>query len=363
LVQTSRIWDIAKQKSTSLNKIAVLFWQNTMYCKADIVVTPRPLHVNNDMIMWCYSKPAGYYDDELRVKFGEFNLATYWGPFASPKSSEWITHATIYTLKKYAPGLTLTYIPHIDYSAQRFGKNSTEVKHDLKIADQLVGDILTAAQEMGTMENTQFIVLSEYGFNDVTSSIPLNLKLRDSGLLLTRKIQSKEYIDYELSRAFAMVDHQIAHIYIKEDSVHDTLRVLEDTEGIDMILANEHDKSRLNINNQRSGNIIAIADRDKWFNYYWWYDMEKAPGFVKTVDIHRKPGYDPVELFVDRDTGSIPLDTSLVKSSHGRPMDPKTGEGAGFYASNYRSDIERRNDNYIDCIDVGRYLIKTTSYL
>lgn len=370
LVQTDRVWDIIKKKknkpsssfsSFSNLKTAVLFWQNTMYARSDIIVTPRPLHFQDGMQMWCYSKPIGFYDNQLKQKLGEFNLSSYWGPFASSKSSEWIANATKYTLENERPNLMFTYIPHVDYSAQRFGKKSRQVQNDLKKADEIVGDIINKAVQLGIKDETQFIILSEYGFNDVKAAVPLNLRLRDEDLLNTRTINDKEYIDYEYSNAFAMVDHQIAHIYVKEGFVDQTKKLLEDTEGINRILSDE-EKRRLKIDHERSGELIAISDRDKWFSYYWWYSSDKAPSFARTVDIHRKPGYDPVELFVDPSTKSIPFDTSLIKSSHGRPADPNTEEGYSLYVSNRRSDISSGNSseqtsNSINCVKIGQYLI------
>ena len=373
LVQTDRVWDIIKKKknkpsssssssSFSNLKTAVLFWQNTMYARSDIIVTPRPLHFQDGMQMWCYSKPIGFYDNELKKKLGEFNLSSYWGPFASSKSSEWITNAAKYTLENERPNLMFTYIPHVDYSAQRFGKKSRQVQDDLKKADEIVGDIVDKTVQLGIKDDTQFIILSEYGFNDVKAAVPLNLRLRDKDLLITRNINDKEYIDYEYSNAFAMVDHQIAHIYVKEDFVDQTKKVLEDTQGMDRILSGE-EKRQLNIDHERSGELIAISDRDKWFSYYWWYSSDKAPSFAQTVDIHRKPGYDPVELFVDPKTNSIPFDTSLIKGSHGRAADPSTEEGYSLYVSNRKSDISigdnssERNTATINCVNIGQYLI------
>jgi predicted AlkP superfamily pyrophosphatase or phosphodiesterase len=263
--------------------------------------------------------------------------------------------------------LMFTYIPHVDYSAQRFGKKSRQVQDDLKKADEIVGNIVEKTVQLGIKDDTQFIVLSGYGFNDVKTAVPLNLRLRDKDLLITRTINDKEYIDYEYSNAFAMVDHQIAHIYVKEGFIDQAKKVLEDMQGIDRIVSGE-EKRRLNIDHERSGELIAISDRDKWFSYYWWYTSDKAPNFARTVDIHRKPGYDPVELFVDPNTKSIPFETSLIKSSHGRPVDPSTEEGYSLYVSNRKSDIsgdnsfERTNTTStttaINCVKIGQYLFK-----
>ena len=382
LVQVDRVWDVAKKNnkpasgvsspsSVSLGssfsslKTAVLFWQNTMYAGSDIVVTPRPLHFQDHMEMWCYSKPIGFYDNYLKQKLGEFDLASYWGPLASSKSSEWICDAAKYTLENQRPNLMFTYIPHVDYSAQKFGKKSKQVQDDLKKADDIVGDIVDKTVQLGIHDDTQFIILSEYGFNDVKEAVPLNLRLRDENLLVTRTINEREYIDYEYSNAFAMVDHQIAHIYIKEGHLEQTKTALEDTEGVARILSGR-EKNDLRIDHERSGELIAISDRDKWFSYYWWYSKDKAPSFAQTVDIHRKPGYDPVELFLDPHSKSIPLDTSLVRGSHGRPADPTTQEGYSLYVSNYKSTSatnhpEQTIAGTVDCVGIGQYLLNLVS--
>jgi predicted AlkP superfamily pyrophosphatase or phosphodiesterase len=350
LVKSDRIWDVAKKRNRA-TKTAVLFWQNSMYAQSDIIVTPRPLHTDNGMIMWCYSKPVGYYE-ELKQKLGEFNLARYWGPLASHESSEWICAAAEYTLEKHRPDMTFVYIPHVDYSAQRFGKNSAQVRDDLKKADEMVGRIVSKAAQLGIKNQTEFTVFSEYSFNDVSGAVPLNVALRDAGLLAVRTIKEKEYVDFEFSVAFAMVDHQVAHVYVKDGHMGEVKKAIESIKGVDSVLHTEEQKEKLGINHPRSGDIIAISDVDRWFSYYWWHDGEKAPDFARTVDIHRKPGYDPVELFFDPKTKSIPLDASLVKGSHGRPFNPRTGEGYSAYVSSRpgRGDI-------IKCTDIAGRLL------
>ncbi len=359
LVQAERIWDIAKRQNNSSFKTAVLFGQNTMYSKSDIVITPRPLHMEDGIVMWCYSKPIGYYET-LKRKYGEFNLATYWGPLASYKSSNWIIQAACDTLENERPNLMFTYIPHVDYSAQRFGKNSKEVREDLKRADELVGGVMQKTIDLGIKDDTQFVIFSEYGFNDVLYHIPLNRELRDAGLLSVRTINDKEYIDFEFSKAFAMVDHQIAHVYINDASAEQIKRVLEKIDGVDRVLSAE-DMKTLKINHERTGDLIAVANKDTWFSYYWWYENEKSPNFARAVDIHRKPGYDPAELFIDQNTKSIPLNPNRIRASHGRPPNRATEEGLAVYVSNQKSDISRNSQGIVGCVDIGRYLINLVS--
>lgn len=354
LVQRERVWDTLKNKSPSV-KTAVLFWQNTMFVNSDIVITPRPLHMGDgSMIQWCYSKPVGYYEEASR-SLGEFNLATYWGPMASHRSSEWIGKAAEYTLEKSRPNLMFVYVPHVDYSAQRFGPNSNQARDDLKKADIIVGDIVEKTSKLGTSDETEFLIISEYAFNDVSGAVPLNVKLREAGLLDIRTIGGKEYIDFELSRAFAMVDHQVAHIYIKDGFADKTQKVLEDLQEVEKVLTKKEQK-KLKIDNERSGELIAISTKDKWFSYYWWNEAQNAPPFAGTVDIHRKPGYDPLELFYDREKNSIPFDTNLIKGSHGRPANLDTGEGLACYVSNRKSGLTK-NSSVVKCVNIASHLV------
>lgn len=212
--------------------------------------------------MWCYSKPAGYYEGLVNT-FGEFSLARYWGPFASSDSSEWISKAAEYTIEKERPDMTFVYIPRVDYSAQRFGKNSPQALDDLRKADDIVGQIIQKTATLGIKDQTEFIVFSEYVFNDVNSAVPINIILRDAGLVATRVIQGKEYLDFELSKAFAMVDHQVAHIYVKKDYLEETKNVIRGIQGIETVLASDEKKDEYKINHPRSGDIIAISAKNK----------------------------------------------------------------------------------------------------
>ncbi len=365
LVCKPRIFDLIKNQDDSI-RTAMLFWQNSLHANSDIIITPKPLHFDDGMVMWCYSKPNGYYE-KLAEEIGEFNLSTYWGPFASPKSSQWIINSTISTIKKYKPNLLMSYIPHIDYSAQRFGKNSTQVREDLKHADNLVGDLIETCKQMKIYDQTRIIIFSDYGFNNVTDAIPINKILRNNNLLFVRTIKNKEYLDLENSIAFAMADHQIAHIYINpntDDSVILKVKnLLENISGIEFVL-DKKEKQIQNIDHERSGDLIAVSNNDKWFSYYWWYEDEKAPNFTKTVDIHRKPGYDPLELFLDPVTKTIPYDASLIKGSHGRPSNIFPSDNNDqVYISNQKSGLLDKNgsnigkNSSINLVDLGKDII------
>lgn len=306
LVQAPRLWDILKQRNPAAT-CAVLFWQHSLYANADIVITPKPIHLEHSMLLWCYSKPAGYYE-ELCGVLGKFKLQNYWGPLAGIGSSRWIAAAAARTLRTKQPDLTMVYLPHLDYGFQKHGPDSPRTARDLKQVDDCVAEIVAAA----TPGTTVFIV-SEYSITPVTGPILPNQLLRHAGLLAVREIGGGEYLDIERSAAFAMVDHQVAHIYCKPDAVEPARRVLAAV-GVEF---RQPDHSR-------SGELVAVAPRDKWFAYYWWLEPSKAPPFARHIDIHRKPGYDPCELWFDWPWLRIPTRPELVKGSHGRDDAPAT---------------------------------------
>ncbi len=310
ILSADRIW-----KKLNI-KTSVLFFQNSVYCEADYVVTPAPIH-NHDgsMIMWCYSKPANLYSELIDGLGRPFNLMNFWGPMTSFESSKWIFDAAKYVFEKYSPELNYIYIPHLDYSSQKFGPFASQTLDDLVKVDELVGELKDFAGKKGA----GIIILSEYGLVEVKQGIDINRIFRKNNWLKTISIQGKEYIDFESSNAFAMVDHQIAHIYIQDKNIiKDIKSAIENIDGVDYVL-DSTTKKDYKIDHPNSGELIAVAKKDSWFDYYWWLDDACAPGFTRTVDIHRKPGYDPLELFFDPSIKGIPYNTGLIKGSHGRP--------------------------------------------
>ena len=362
LVQAPRIWDFLGNGKSDDVRSAVLFWQNTLHARSDVVVTPKPIHLENGMITWCYSRPPNFYEDILKPKLGEFQLATYWGPLASSKSTDWIAAATEVTFETQRPSILFTYFPHVDYSAQRFGKNSREVIEDLVKADNLIGGFIEKVRKLDLLDNTEFVILSEYPFSDVEGFINLNLLLRDEGFLQVRQIGGFEFIDFEYSDAFAMVDHQVAHIYVKKPTRIDQVKeYLVKIPGMDRVLSTVSEKHEFQIDHPKSGELIAISDKNKLFTYYWWYDPSLAPPFATTVDIHRKPGYDPVELFFDHHKKSIPLDASLVRSSHGRPLQLDSGNASSIFITSKKDErVESLlAKDSITSAELGSYLIES----
>ncbi|ASZ09770.1 alkaline phosphatase family protein [Chitinophaga pendula] len=335
LVQSSKIWDKAKQLNPSFTTSKMFWWYN-MYASVDYSVTPRPQYLSDGRKMPdCYAHPASL-RDHLQKELGQFPLFQFWGPGANIKSSQWIADASILTDGLYHPTLTLIYLPHLDYCLQKFGQDIPRISKELKEIDDLCRQLVTYYEQQGA----EIIILSEYGITNVSQPVHLNRLLRQAGLLQVRVERGLELLDPGASRAFAVADHQIAHIYLNDPSCLRQVRaILEQTPGVQLILDREG-KRQHHIHHERSGDLVVVADEKSWFTYYYWMDDTKAPDFARIVDIHRKPGYDPVEMFMNpadplvklkvigkllkKKLGFrylmdvIPLDASLIKGSHGR---------------------------------------------
>lgn len=341
LIQAPSLWDIARRRDSQFTFANLFGWFN-MYSTADISITPRPMYpADGRKLPDVYTEP-GSLRTEIQQKLGTFPLFEFWGPRASINSTRWIAESAKYVEERFQPTLTFVYLPHLDYNLQRLGPDDPAIAADLGAVDGIAGDLIDFYEGRGV----RVIALSEYGIVSVSKPVHLNRALREAGLLRVREEMGLELLDPGASAAFAVADHQAAHVYVKDASKLNTVRqVLEKTPGVDAVL-DESGKQQFGINHARAGEFVVVAQPEAWFTYYYWLDDRKAPDFARTVDIHRKPGYDPVELLVDpairapmvkiaaklaaRKLGFrnlldiIPLDASLVKGSHGRIDNPRS---------------------------------------
>ena len=338
LVDGEKIWEAARRRNPDFT-CAKLFWWYNMYSSADFTVTPRPMYpADGRKIPDVYTHPATL-RDELTDRFGAFPLFNFWGPNADIASSHWIADCALEVERSHRPTLSLVYLPHLDYGLQRLGPDHPAIAAELRAIDEIVGELVHAADE----RDLRVVILSEYGVTPVRDVVFINRELREADLLRVRLEMGREMLDPGASEAFAVADHQIAHVYVADPRlVGEVKEVLDDVEGIDEVL-DEDGKRAAGLDHPRSGELVAISRPDTWFAYYHWFDDDRAPDFARTVDIHRKPGYDPAELFVDPDLPAphasiawrlakkklgfrtlmdvIGLDPSLVRGSHGRPTD------------------------------------------
>ncbi len=340
LVQSEKIWE-KLQKADPHFTCANLFWWYNMYSTADYAVTPRPNYLaDGRKIPDIYSHPAEL-RDTLQTELGQFPLFNFWGPKTSIKASKWIADAAIRTDQIHNPTLSLVYLPHLDYNLQRYGIDFKKIKKDLKEIDGVVQQLVEHFQK----RDTNIILLSEYGITDVRNPIHLNRILRSKGYLAIRIERGLELLDAGASQAFAVADHQIAHVYLNDPSVKAEVKaLLETVSGVEKVLSDEEINAE-GLNHERCGDLVLLADADSWFTYYFWLDDAKAPDYARMVDIHKKPGYDPVEMLTDpkdhlvmakvggkllkKKLGFrtvldiIPLDATLIKGSHGRIPEDK----------------------------------------
>lgn len=342
LVEGEKIWDAGKARDPGFT-CAKMFWWYNMYATADWSATPRPMYpADGRKIPDHYAEPPELHD-ELDAKLGQFPLFKFWGPMADITSSDWITKATLHVMETREPTLTLTYLPHLDYNLQRLGPDLSHprLQADLREVDALCGDLIAHADATGQ----RVIVVSEYGITPARDAIHINRTLRQAGLIRVRPEEhGREILDAGASGAFAMADHQIAHVYVKDPArIGEVRALIEGLDGVEAVWG-EAEKAANGLDHPRSGELVAVAKADRWFSYYYWLDDKVAPDFARTVDIHRKPGYDPVELFFDpaltapklqaawkvlkRKAGMRGLldvislkDTPLVKGTHGRITD------------------------------------------
>jgi predicted AlkP superfamily pyrophosphatase or phosphodiesterase len=343
LVLRPRIWDAARKIDPSFT-CANLFWWYAMYSSADVTVTPRPMYpADGRKLPDVWTHPADL-RESLQQKLGRFPLFKFWGPATSIEATQWIANAAMQVDQQFYPTLSLVYLPHLDYSMQRLGPDPAANARDLRALDTVCGQLI----DHYTAAGVRIIILSEYGITPVSRPVHLNRLLRERGLLAVRTELGRELLDAGECRAFAVADHQIAHVYVNDSTALGEVRsLLEKTAGVERVL-DEEGKRAIGLDHPRSGELVAVAAPDAWFTYYYWLDDRKMPDFARTVDIHRKPGYDPAELFFDpaltapklkvattlirRKLGFrallevIPTDGNLVRGSHGRlPDDPQHG--------------------------------------
>lgn len=336
LVLAEKIWDRAKRENPDFT-CSNMFWWYNMYSNADYSVTPRPNYLADGRKMPdCYSAPASL-RDELLEKLGTFPLFSFWGPGANIKSTAWIAEASILTDQRYNPTLTLIYLPHLDYCLQKFGPDFVNIKQELGEIDLVLKRLIEYYQQQ---QDVELIILSEYGIAPVSRPVHVNRVLRENNFLQIRVERGLELLDAGASAVFAVADHQIAHIYFNDTDKMDQVKLLfEGLPGVAAVL-DEAGQKAYGIAHERAGELVLIAEPDSWFTYYFWLDDAKAPDYARCVDIHKKPGYDPVEMFMSSKARAgykllrkkagfryimdvIPLDASLVKGSHGSPAVPK----------------------------------------
>ncbi len=337
LVRGEKVWDVLRREVPGFTCAKVFWWYN-MHAAVDFSVTPRPLYpADGRKVFDVHTQPMGM-REELKRDLGEFPFPAFWGPAAGIASSEWIAASARWIEERHSPTLSLVYLPHLDYPLQRDGPGWAGMPGELAAIDRVAGELIDFYQERGV----RVALLSEYGISPVTRAVHLNRLFRKMGWLSLKDELGLETLDCGGSRVFAVADHQVAHVYVNDRGLMREVRsLLEETPGVDEVRT-AGEMWGGGIGTERAGDLVAVAAPDAWFTYYFWEDDGVAPDYARTIDIHRKPGYDPCELHVDpalafpklriakfllkKKLGMrgllevVPLDASLVKGSHGRDV-------------------------------------------
>jgi predicted AlkP superfamily pyrophosphatase or phosphodiesterase len=330
-VKGEKLWETLRRENPEAT-CAKWFWWYNMYSSADYSMTPRPMYpADGRKFFDVYSHPMEL-REEVKKDLGDFPFPSFWGPRAGIDSSKWIAASAKWIEKREEPTLNLVYLPHLDYSLQKYGPGAPEVEPELHAIDEVLADLIPFLEK----RDVEVVALSEYGISKVNRAVHLNRVFREQGWIMIKEELGLEQLDCGASEVFAVADHQVAHIYVKDRSLLEKVRQLvAETDGV----AEVRDGWQ-GVGGERGGDLVAVAESDVWFSYYYWLDDAVAPDFARSIDIHRKPGYDPVELFIDPEIkfpklkiaaflakkklglrgllDVIPLDTSLVKGSHGR---------------------------------------------
>ena len=332
LVKGEKVWEAAGVRC------AKMFWWYNMYSSADFAATPRPLYpADGRKFFDIHTRPMGL-REEMKADLGDFPFPAFWGPKAGIGSSDWIAGSAKWIEEKESPTLNLVYLPHLDYGLQKFGPGAPEMAAEYEAIDEVTCDLIGFLEGRGV----EVLVLSEYGISRVSKPVHLNRIFREKGWIQVKDELGLETLDCGGCRAFAVADHQAAHIYVNDPAIAGEVRkVVLETDGVEEIREGK-DLWGEGVGRERGGDFVAVSEEDAWFTYYFWNDDAKAPDYARCIDIHRKPGYDPVELFLDpaikfpllkiagflakKKLGFrglmdvIPLDATLVKGSHGRDI-------------------------------------------
>ena len=338
LLQAEPIYRTARRLAAKHGRVfrsAKLFWWFNQGAAVDYSVTPKPWYgADGNKVFGITGTPDGL-TNRLETKLGPFPVRTFWGPGAGLPCTDWIGQAAAEVLRTERPDLSLVYLPHLDYDPQRFGPSGCDMPKLVGELDAAAAPLLDAAKSVGA----RVWVVSEYGHCDVSRPISINRELRKAGWLNVRPGPFGETFDTFNSKAFAVCDHQLAHVYVSDPEDRPRVRdLLNGIPGIARTYVGE-ERAEIGLNHDRAGDLVVLSDPDAWFAYPYWLDDKEAPDFARTVDIHRKPGYDPCELLFDPKllwpTGRalrrllqkklgfrtlfdvVPLDPTLIKGSHG----------------------------------------------
>ena len=331
-ITAPQIWDRLRSSESDCRS-AVWFPMLSKGCGADYICMPAPVHnPDGSESLWCYTKPSELYG-ELMEQLDHFPLQHFWGPLAGIASTAWIVDSAVLAAQQYQPHFFYLYLPQLDYAAQKSGPDSEPAASAVRELDEVLGKLVSGfEQAYASHHELTWIAVSEYVITAVDHVSYPNRELRSAGLLQVTAGEDGEHLDLQKSDAWALVDHQFSHVFVRDADPQLCERVrscFEKMPGIAEVLVGD-ERGKYAMDHPRSGEVILISEPNSWQAYYWWLEDNQAPAFATTVDIHRKPGYDPVELCWDQAIPGVPLDATRIRGSHGAPVSSRQQVGVAL---------------------------------
>lgn len=330
LVRGPRIWDAARARGET---VGMAFWQQSLGESLDLVLSPKPIHRHHGgIVMDCYTRPEPLYADLCRAIGRKFDLYRYWGPLSGERVGRWEAAAAAEILRRPgAPDHFFLYLSSLDYAQQRHGPDSPQAAAALRETLAQLEPLLDAATALGY----DWLVTGDYAIEPVTlpdGAVFPNRALRDAGLFHTRAVAGMLYPDFYTSRAFAVVDHQIAHVHVPSPADRPAVRrLLEHLDGIDLVLDPDAQRTLGVWHEPRSGDFLLVAAPGRWFAYPWWTSPRQAPDYASQMDIHNKPGFDPCELHFGFPPPHTSRNTARIRGTHGRSGPGHEVAAAGLF--------------------------------
>ena len=256
LVAGRKLWEDLREENSGFT-CANLFWWYNMYSTVDFSVTPRPIYRADGAKIFDVASAPVNLRPELKRDLGDFPFPAFWGPRAGIASSRWIADAARWVEERHSPGLQLVYLPHLDYNLQRLGLDSPTIADDLRAIDEVAGDLIASLEARGV----EVVVLSEYGIGAVDRPVYLNRAFRERGWIAWRDELGTEVFDAGACRAFAVADHQVAHVYVNDPAIlHEVRALLENQPGVAEVLDADAQAAR-GLRHARAGDFLVVGRR------------------------------------------------------------------------------------------------------
>ena len=352
IVSAPMIWDTLRDHHPELIS-AAWFPMVAGSCRSNYVCSTQSHYLQQpDEQDACDTRPGQLYNT-LRHELGSIPQADAGQTEMQFDTSAWMARSASRVAHSVQPHLFYLSFSHLLETAQQHGPDSPNTRDALAELDRALGILIDGFQSAYEGRNLLWLVTSEFVITPVDHVSYPNRRLREAGLLEVKNLADGEHLDLDNSLAWAFVDHQYAHVYVKDSTssiIREVTRLFTREAGIDQVLCGP-ELADLHLDHPRSGEVVLISSPNSWQAYYWWMEDAHAPQFARqpTGSI-MKPAIDPLELYADRRDGTIPLNTKLIQGSYGAPA--STDAQRGMLLSSQRGVFTERATCDTDIADL-----------